>query len=134
MRALEGLSKPETLLLVEIERFVETGDRVDGLQVTDEWIDEAIKFLTSKLRPKFEAFSIVSAREDAYCLVHIETKKALRLWKRGERGEKLDDAFRKVEARVKAAEDAGRVGKIYPAVPLPEQVPAKVLPSAPNND
>lgn len=104
MRALEGLSKAETLLLVEIERFVETGERVDGLQVTDEWVEESIKFLASKLRPKLEAFSTVSAREDAYCLVHIEAKKIHGLWKRGVTGEKLDASQRLLGKRIQEAE------------------------------
>jgi len=108
MRALNGLSKAETLLLVEIEHFTKTGQRPDGLQVTDEWVDESIKFLASKLRPTIESKAIISKREDAYCAVHVEAKKVWRLWKKGVTGEKLDAAFRRLEPEIEAAEKVSR--------------------------
>jgi hypothetical protein len=110
MRALNGLSKAETLLLVEIEHFAKTGQRPDGLQVTDEWVDESIKFLASKLRPAIESKAVISKREDAYCLVHIEAKKVWQLWKRGKTGEELDVAFRRLEPHILAAEEASKGG------------------------
>lgn len=108
MRALNGLSKAETLLLVEIEHFAKTGQRPDGLQATDEWVDEALRFLVSKLRPTIESKAIISKREDAYCAVHIEAKKVWRLWKKGVTGEELDAAFRRLEPHILAAEVASK--------------------------
>lgn len=108
MKALNGLSKAETLLLTEIECFSKTGQRPDGLQVTDEWVDKSIMFLAEKMRPLIESKAVISKREDAYCLVHIEAKKVWQLWKKGVTGEKLDAAFRQLEPQILAAEKASR--------------------------
>lgn len=104
MRALNGLSKADTLRLVEIEKFAETGERLDGLQVTDTWVEESIKFLVSEFRPRLEAFEAVARREDAYCLVHIEAKKVYRLWKKGSDALGLEAAMLRLEHYIRAAE------------------------------
>ena len=106
MRALRGLRKDETLQLVEIENFVATGKRLDDLQVTDEWVDESIKFLSTKLRPNLESFAVVADRESAYSLVQIEAKKVCQLWKRGVTGDQMDVALDRLAGYVQKAEQA----------------------------
>jgi hypothetical protein len=90
---MRGLSKAETLRLIEIEQFVETGERMDGLQVTDEWVEDSIKFLASKMRPTLEAWASIGDTQTREALIVIEAKKLWRLWNRGVRGEKLEAAF-----------------------------------------
>jgi hypothetical protein len=84
MKALRGLSKADTLRLVEIEQFIETGTRPDGLQVTDKWVDDSIKFLARELRPTLELWNESSDAQDALILVAIPARKLYRAWKRGE--------------------------------------------------
>lgn len=108
MRALNGLTKAETLRLVEIEGFAESGTRLDGLHVTDTWVEESIQFLVTKLRPRIEAFTAVASREEAYCLVHLEAKKAHRLWKRGADAADIAKAMNQLEQRIQIADRVSR--------------------------
>jgi len=108
MRAHRGLSKADTLRLAVIEHYVETGQRPDGLHVTDEWIDESIKFLTKELRPTLDAWAEIADREEKSSLVALEARKVLRMWKRKRSGkpvdpEKLDAAFNALDLAVEAA-------------------------------
>lgn len=105
MRAMRGLSKADTLRLAVIEHYVETGQRPDGLQVTDEWIDESIKFLAKELRPTLDAWAEIADREEKSALVALEARKVMRLWNRSRKGkpvdpEKLDSAFRALDTAI----------------------------------
>lgn len=108
MQAMRGLSKENTLRLAVIEHYVETGKRPDGLQVTDEWVDEAIKFLAKELRPTLDAWAEIADREEKTSLVAMEARKVLRLWKRKQRGkpvnpEKIDAAFSALDSAIQTA-------------------------------
>jgi len=89
MKALRGLSKADTLKLVEIEKFVETGKRADGLQVTDEWIDEALKFMARELRPTLESWAEMGDQSTEDTLTVLQAKKLYRVWKKGVKGKQL---------------------------------------------
>lgn len=111
MRAMEGLSKADTLRLAEIEHYAETGKRPDGMQVTDAWVDESMKFLVEEFRPMHDAWVGIKGDEDLLIDVDIAAGKLYRLWRRGVRGEALDAAFEnlgKFIARKAAAEKAAR--------------------------
>ena len=98
MKATHGLTKAETLLLVEIEHYVETGKRPDGLQVTDEWIDESMKFLAGKLRLTLELWSMATDGWDSLIPTGIAARKLYRAW-RG--GRPLDALFAKLGEAIK---------------------------------
>lgn len=104
MQAMRGLSKADTLRLAEIEHYVETGKRPDGLQVTDEWVDESMKFLAGELRPTLTAWAEIADEAEKTALVALEARKVYRLWRRGVDGADLDAAFKDMES---AIEDAG---------------------------
>lgn len=113
MKALEGLSKADTLRLVEIEHYVKTGKRPDGLQVTDEWVDEAMGFLAGHFREMLDAWSKMFALRDEYLMVDKHARGALRAWRGGRRGaeesqafEGLDGAIRALKAKEKALREA----------------------------
>jgi hypothetical protein len=97
MQALRGLSKADTLRLVEIEQYVKTGKRPDGLQVTDEWVDESMRFLAGNMRPKLEAWAEIADQSDKDALVALAARKLCRLWKRGVNGEQREAAFQELE-------------------------------------
>lgn len=97
MRALRGMSKADTLRLVEIETYVATGKRPDGLQVTDAWIDESIKFLAAQLRPTLDAWVEMGNQVDRYMPVVIAAGKVQRARKRGARGSALKPLYKELD-------------------------------------
>ncbi len=97
MQALRGMSKADTLRLVEIEAYVATGKRPDGLQVTDEWVDEAIKFLARELRPTLDAWVEMGAQVDRYMPVVIAAGKLSRARKQGRNGQALRPFYRELD-------------------------------------
>lgn len=113
MQAMRGLSKEDTLRLAEIEHYAKTGKRLDGLHVTDEWVDESIKFMAKELRPTIEAWGEIADREEHSSLVALEARKVLRLWKRGQKGkpvtpEKMNAAFHALDEAVQHATSASK--------------------------
>lgn len=96
MQALRGLSKADTLRLVEVEHYAKTGKRLDDLHVTDEWVDESMKFLAGNLRPKLEAWAEIGDQADKDALVALAARKLCRLWKRGVNGEQREVAFQEL--------------------------------------
>lgn len=110
MQALRGMSKADTLRLMEIEAYVATGKRSDGLQVTDTWIDESIKFLTVQVRPTLDAWVEMGNQVDRYLPVVLAARKLNRARKQGKKGSALKPFYRElndaleIEAKLTQAE------------------------------
>lgn len=98
MRALPGMSKADTLRLAEIETYIVTGKRADGLQVTDAWIAEALQFLVTHLRPTIDAWVEMGRQIDRYVPVVIATGKVRRAQKRGVGGAALGVLYKELDA------------------------------------
>ena len=96
MKALRGLSKANTIRLVEIEHYVETGNRPDDLPVTDEWIDESIRFLAGEMRPTIDAWGEIADENGDLILISLQAKKLYRSWKKGVKGEEMDQIFKEL--------------------------------------
>ena len=97
MPNIPGLNKQDSILLREIEHFAKTGDRLDGLQVTDEWVDQAVQFLTRELRPTLEAWHEIGKILDRESAIVRSAKRLHKAWKKGARGSSLDKHFRDLE-------------------------------------
>jgi len=104
MKTLRGLSKANTIRLVEIEHYVKTGTRPDGMHVTDEWVDDSIAFLARELRPTLEAWASISDDEELSSSVAREARKVYRLWSRHADQDNLDQAFEALGKAIEAAE------------------------------
>lgn len=97
MRALPGMSKADTLRLAEIETYVATGKRADGLQVTDAWISESLQFLVTHLRPTIDAWVEMGCQIDGYVPIVIAAGKVRRAQKRGVRGATLRLLYKELD-------------------------------------
>lgn len=103
-KALRGLSKADTLLLIEIERYVETGKRADGLHVTDEWIDQCMKFMAGELRSTLEAWAHMGDEHEGSQLTSLAARKLHRAWKKGQ---PLDALFEELGEALAHAKKVG---------------------------
>jgi len=106
MKALRGMSKADTLRLAEIEHYVATGKRPDDLHVTDEWVDEAMKFLAGELRPTIDAWGEAADEQEREAMVAMEARKLCRLWRKGVNGEQREAAFKSLDKAIQNAEAA----------------------------
>jgi len=106
MEAMRGLSREDTLRLVEIEHYVEMGTRPDGLHITDEWVDGSMEFLARITRPKLEAWAEMADRDTQSGLVALAARKLYRAWKRGVDGPKLSELFHGLGDAIQEAEKA----------------------------
>lgn len=93
MQALRGLSKDNTIRLVEIEGYIKTGKRPDGLQVTDAWVDESMKFLVEEMRPTLTAWNEVADEHGLEIDIVIAAGKLYGMWRKGVRGAALNGLF-----------------------------------------
>lgn len=90
---ISGLGKHKSAQLREIEIFTETGKRLDGIQVTDKWIDESIRFLVREIRPMLHDNIEMSAIVEGATPVVITARKLYRSWQRKISIDKLSKLF-----------------------------------------